>query len=404
MGYLSDKFSISQKDNISPVSCYQDEPAMMGMPFGIFDTGSLIVRYALLNKQHQIRQNCRLDKVEFFVGDTMNLTSIAFEFWRRVDFTSDLTNKVAETNEILAGDLFMGPNEVSLIDQGIDVLEGDTVVIRVTASALPCQPLSAQVGISSAEIWEYRSNTAPSSTSFNWRAQTLHDDHSIAIKFWGQQPKLIVLGDSIMSGGYRPTGGSADHASYAVYGNFSRPWIVDNRRNSFTYKIAELLGVDRYQNLGVNSNRTLDIASRFTLDFEEMRPDLTILEGGVNDLAARTDQYTIDNYTIMLNAAQAASNIVVGLSIFPASNISDTDAASRRAINSSLATLFASYSNAYFVNCDDLLGITRTSTGELDDLNPIYAANDGIHLLEKGLDAIAQHVYSFLVSNGLHKL
>jgi len=395
-----DYYNIPISDNVAPLSSYLDDTGTGTTAFGITGAGDLISRFALRNKQNQIRQNAGLTQVDFEIGNLTNLGSVAFEFWRRNRGSDDNYEYHAETREFLVGELAVGVNTFPI--NGLTANEGDLIVIRLTATASPCEPFVSKTGVLRSEIREYRSNVAPAS-SFPWKTQTKIDLTTIAVRFWGQHPTFCFWGDSIISGAYDPNTGAAEHASYAVYAGFNRTVDLENRVSQVSYILAQLLGVTRYQNLGVNSNRTADILGRLTDDVLEQKPALSIIEGGVNDIAGGIGIGTLTpNWTAMLDSASATSNgQVIALSIFPSNNLDDTKSLLRRDWNDVLEALCTNYSNVTYINMDTVLGVVRPSTGELDNVNPLYDAGDGTHLLPIGLGALAETIRDVINANGL---
>jgi lysophospholipase L1-like esterase len=217
-----------------------------------------------------------------------------------------------------------------------------------------------------------------------------------------------MWGDSLTSGYYDTTfvpTGAIRHASYCGYDVYTRSVDIENVSNSVPYKLGQLLGVSNYQNLGVNAQRTAQIDDRMPTDLTNLLPDLIIINAGRNDLSGGVGEATfLANYTTMLDSAKAQSNNVLVLSIYPATSDSDSEANTRRTWNTSLESLVNGYTdNFHFLNVDEVLGVIRVSTGEYDDINPLYlgGVSDGIHLNEDGNQALAQAIATYITSNNL---
>lgn len=407
MGYLDSLYNITIGTNYAKCSSYRDAPVSGGTAFGITGAGDLTVRYALCSKRHQIRQNGGLLRVRMPINNLTNVSGIYLEFWKRnLSYTTGGPyphTKQTETGNLLSQLTTNLAANVSFADiTGVEVQEGDLIVIRLEASAVPCQPFLTQSGYSNATIRELRDNDAPA-TTYNWSAQTpAYTTTSIAVECYTIPPRFAMWGNSIFSGYY--SGNNTRHASYAGYDTFTRSFDLENPSGSIAYKLAELLGVTAYQNLGVNSNRTSEIAGRMPDDLTDLLPDLLIIEGGTNDISASISEATfLANWTTILDAAKVQSNNVIVIGVMPRTDFDDTKAATRRAWNVSLESLVGTYtSNFHFVSLDEAIGVIRVSTGEYDNLNPIYAGdNIALHPNEAGNQVIADYLANYINQNNL---
>lgn len=412
MGYLDSLYNITIGTNYAKCSSYRDAPASGGSAFGITGAGDLTVRYALCSKRHQIRQNGGLLRVRMPINNLTNVSGIYLEFWRRNEsFTTGGPyphTKQTETSNLLSQLTTNLAANVSFADiTGVQVREGDLIVIRLEASAVPCQPFLSVSGYVNATIRELRDNDAPA-TTYNWSAQTpAYTTTSIAVECYTTPPQFAMWGDSLTSGyydmEYSPSGDTR-HASYAGYDTYTRSFDLEDVSGSVPYKLAQLLGVTNYQNLGVNAQRTAQIDDRMPTDLTDLLPNLVILNGGRNDISGGVGEATfLANYTTMLNAAAAQSNNVLVLSIYPADADDDTEAGKRRTWNASLESLVDSYAaNFHFLNVDEVLGVVRLTTGFYDNINPLYlGATDGVHYNSTGNQALAEAIASYVLANNL---
>ena len=413
MPSLATKYNITIGTNYAKCSSYLDDPVSGGTAFGITGAGDLTARFALMSKRHQVRQNGDLLRVRLPINNLTNVSGIYLEFWRReLSYTTGGPyphTKQTETVNLLSQLTTNLSGNVSFADiTGVRVREGDMIVIRLEASAVPCQPFLTQSGYVNATIRELRDNDAPAN-SYNWSAQTpAYTTTSIACECYTTPPKFAMWGDSLTSGYYDTTfvpTGAIRHASYCGYDVYTRSVDIENVSNSVPYKLGQLLGVSNYQNLGVNAQRTAQIDDRMPTDLTNLLPDLIIINAGRNDLSGGVGEATfLANYTTMLDSAKAQSNNVLVLSIYPATSDSDSEANTRRTWNTSLESLVNGYTdNFHFLNADEVLGVIRVSTGEYDDINPLYlgGVSDGIHLNEDGNQALAQAIATYITSNNL---
>lgn len=396
-----------------PSSSYLDDPSNVGSAFGLSGAGALTARYALMSKRHQNRQNGNLVKIELPINNLTNVSAIHLELWRRdIAYTTGTwphTYRTETGNLLHQFEQNLDNNITFALVQNIYVLEGDMLVLRLEASAQPCQPFLTVSGYANATIREYRSATAPTSP-YNWSIQTpAYATTSIACKLYvNQKPKFAFWGDSLTSGYYDTefsASGTVRHASYCGYDVFTRSVDIEDVSGSVPYKLGQLLDVPNYQNLGVNSQRTAQIDDRMPTDLLYLKPNLVLINAGRNDLSGGVGEATfLANYTTMLNAADAQNNNVLILSIYPATIDTDIQANTRRTWNASLETLVGTYdSNFHFLNVDEVVGVIRGSTGEYDDINPSYLGGitDGIHLNEDGNQALAEAIATYINSNNL---
>lgn len=401
LGYFLSEYRWGQDLPRVPVNCYERTLTASGSAYGISGAGELTKWIALRNKQHQIIQAGVINQVEFYCSSLTNLAELYFEFWSRDEGETAGTwpyDRVISTGN-LAGSVVVGYNKINF--DNIEVPEGAMVVIKLVASALPCEPFYSISGITNAELREYRSASDPSSTGFNWKAQTQVNQTVIDIRFsTNQQPELIFTGDSIISGPYYSSG-NVKHASYAVYDVYSRSVDIEFPESSIPAHLASNANIVSYWNTGVNSNRADEIARRTIRDLLKARPKYLIIEGGINDINVGTSEATILSSLIsILDFADFFQNTkVCFLGIFPATTLSDAEAAKRRSINSAMSSAIAAKdaSRFFYVNSDSYLGVLRGSTSELDDMNASYSP-DGVHLYPAATSGYASWLFSELNS------
>lgn len=416
MAYLDESYNIEIEPVISDSSNYRQDIIASGTgTIGILTGVDLTTRYMIRNKPMQIRQNGPILSISFAINSLTNVNEIVVEFWTREKAETTGTwpyYKVAETQNLLpflsTGINTVGYQNLTADGSYIVVSEGTTLVLRIGADTIPCSPFYYDGSITNAELREYSGSTPPNPSSFDWKAQTVTSTTTIRVEVTQPNPKMLFFGDSIISGVHENS--SPLHCSYAcntIDGAFSRSPDIEWHIKTIPYKLAELLGLNEWQNLGVNSNRTTQITQRLPTDVNNCLPDLVVIEGGTNDLNGGVGWGTVSaNLTTMFEALKLQSNIVIYLGIFPRSDIDDTKAGTRRTWNDSIQTLVGTYNidnNFHFIDLDSVLGQIRVSTGELDDLKDEYDCGDGVHLNDAGCQVVAQSVYNYLVNNDLIK-
>ena len=173
---ICSNYGLSVETNIGPVSGYQQTLSTVGgdySAFGISSGTDLTKHWLLRNKQDQVRQNGGVEYIMVPTAALTNVSSIEIRFWRRTDADS-LYSYVGTTGDILGQLTASSINQVSV--SGLELQEGDTIELKLVATATPCEPFVQQTGTSAkflrADLREYtNSGTAPGDrdweTSFN---------------------------------------------------------------------------------------------------------------------------------------------------------------------------------------------------------------------------------------------
>lgn len=415
MPYLNERYGIPITTFPTLASNYRQTILTSGTQVGIASGAVLTTRIMIRNKPEQIRQTGVVRSLSLAIASLSNVVSIVVEFWRRekaettgtwpyyyVDETTNLYPLLSVGSNTIPYELLKADGSY------INLQEGDTMVLKLTCSGVPCQPFYSQTGVTNAELRTYLNTSTPDHSSFDWKSQTATATTTIQIAVEMNQPEMMFFGDSIISGAHESS--NPLHCSYAcntIDGAFSRSPDIEWHIKTIPYMLAQLLGITSFQNLGVNSNRTTQIAGRLPTDVNSGLPNLIVIEGGTNDLNGGVGWGTVgSNITTMMDACAIHSNIVIYLSIFPRNDVNDTLAGTRRTWNGDIETLVEGYNldnNFHFINLDSTLGKIRVSTGELDDLKDEYDCGDGLHLNTAGCQVVAQTIYDYLVSNDLVK-
>lgn len=141
----------------------------------------------------------------------------------------------------------------------------------------------------------------------------------------------------------------------------------------------------KYQNLALGSQGFDWVRSAGVVACVAVKPHSILIHCGIVDIL---NDVSWEDVLVDLDAIRAATTKRLLLTeILPCTNADDTQAATVRTWNASLATWCAS-NNATLIVCHDAFGQVRVSTGELDDLLAAYS-QDGTHLTTAGVDMLA---------------
>lgn len=337
------------------------------------------------NHRARIRSSADIKGVQFYTGGNAEaFNSLKIQIWREVSNNS--FDMVAESED-LASSVVKGSVQYFNFNTPLTgIAVGDYVAI--CASTADIATLYAPT-FSTGTLY-YAAKTNPPQTGYAWKSQSALSNYLIPIEIYSTPPKYALIGDSIIAG---------------HYGNYS--FLEDNTTTSISsdigYNLSALDSNATYQNMGIGGQTTSQIYSRFNSDIVGIKPQVLVLEGGVNDLAQSVAKSTyISNLTNMLNAAQADSNIktIMLVKILPWTSGSTAQMQARDDWNNSLVTLAASYSKAIVVDASSYVGQFRAGgdAGNLWDIQTAYNA-DGVHFTSAGHQQIAQAIYDNLPSS-----
>jgi lysophospholipase L1-like esterase len=184
---------------------------------------------------------------------------------------------------------------------------------------------------------------------------------------------FVVLGDSLSAWAFPPD---------SPYHNSAGTWP--------SLLAAQDPGLVLVNNAGVPGNTTSQMLARMQRDVLDYDPDILFVLGGTNDVGTGVpDSVIVANITRIVETAQAHGISVVLLTIPPDDDDYAYHAAARRAINADLATL-ARKEKAGLV---DAWAALATADGTLAEE---FAAFDGLHLTERGEQALADAVQRVL--------
>ncbi|HEY6019403.1 MAG TPA: GDSL-type esterase/lipase family protein, partial [Candidatus Paceibacterota bacterium] len=335
----------------------------------------------------RIRQNGTVTQIKIYIPTTTGITGFYFKIWRQSGSNFDLVGSSAN----LASSLVAGQVNTISLPSGILAAEGDYVGARVEYSGASVQNFYAAttqnttLGETGATLYSV-TNTTPSSTSYNWTAQTATTNKAVLEEVDMAAPIFVTIGDSI-------TSGLTTTASFAD--NYQ---LTTNVAASAAFKLGHSLGYT-YQNMGIGGQTTSQMSARFTADVVNAHPKFVVILGGVNDILGGVPNTTIvANITSMLDAAIAAgiTPVVIGVTPFRGDSLATNSMLQQRdLLNASLKSLVTNTTyNGYYVNADPYIGqfYNGGDANNLWQLQPIYDNGDHIHPNPAGQAKIAQAV------------
>lgn len=329
------------------------------------------------NNETRIRQTGMMRGVQFrTITKLAAVTAFYVQVWRKDGATWDLVGQREIWNRVKAG------LNTIYFDNPLAVQVGDYLGFGI-ATPDSTYFLRATTGVGAAST--YYVNAVPTAADYAWDTKTAAT-FVFPLKALGDPPMVIGIGDSLMAG---------HHTHYSYIENST----TDVPTCQILYQLSALNGWS-YQNMGIGSQTTAQIAARITTDVVNLRPRYTILEGGVNDIALSVSQSTfIANYTTMLTACVNAGICPIVCLIAPWTNGTNANLQTRDTWNAALAALCAaSYPTAIVVNLDTALGQNRAGgdPGNLWDIKTAYDEGDGVHYNTDGYTAWAAAIAAAL--------
>jgi lysophospholipase L1-like esterase len=233
-----------------------------------------------------------------------------------------------------------------------------------------------------------------------------HDANSLdpTFKFlcltgFGNRPYAVFLGDSIIGGGNNYVVGGDERnwrTDQEAYDGYHMPGGSPGDQNlSIPHRLSTRMPSNfRYQNFGASGFHFYDIiASPGTLERALLAdPKAVFIHCGINDVFAGQSWVQVEANLDTLRIALPTGTVVYLDEILPWSG-TDAQALTTRTFNTNYAAYCITHGWT-LIECHDLMGVVRPSTGELDDLNPLYTV-DGVHTNDVGADAMADIIATY---------
>ncbi len=194
------------------------------------------------------------------------------------------------------------------------------------------------------------------------------------------QPLIICFGDSLTAGFRAPTPDDPT-AGDAPYGGFLQDRLIGRA----AVKIS-----------GICGERTAEMVERFAQDVVALRPWLTVILGGTNDLGWRIPPREIFRNLQVMYARAAESGIQVTAVTVPSIRGADAYIPQRQELNA----LLVGHCTKHSLSCVDLF--TATAEPETYRLARAYS-NDGLHLTVAGYRLLADLLYQQVLDKSLQR-
>ena len=199
---------------------------------------------------------------------------------------------------------------------------------------------------------------------------------------------LAVTGDSIAAGG-----NTATPYLPAIYGGGPNA----NINAEIMFRMTQLPGGDvPYENHAKGTETFAWVASTGAVSAAATNAPAILVHCGVNDISAGRTWAAVEADLDTIKGLIGVNQTLFIDEILPWTNGNDSHAATVRTFNSNLA-IWCAANSAVLISLHDTMGQIRVSTGELDDLKTEYD-QDGIHLSQQGVDAVAQIWLTVLVA------
>jgi lysophospholipase L1-like esterase/uncharacterized OsmC-like protein len=348
----------------------------------ISDGASGLGRYYLTVANHyRIRQSGTIEQVKFYASPVSGTVTIAqLQVWRKDGSTYDL---VGQSEDFGASVTEGTTNTITLSTPITGVQEGDYVGFYFDTSAGNSLTMTARADVNS-DLYLVNQSSAPTSTDFDWEAQTNLGDFALPVEVYMDAPVVVLAGDSQISG-------KAEHVSYLTTSSSN-----SNPTKTLGSKLYSLTNFV-YQNMGIQDTTSAGLNTRFTEDVIDLSPSVVVIHTGTKDIDDGVSQGTfIANIEAMLTEAQADADIdrVVLFKILPWTNGSNVEMQTRDAWNEALEALVGSYSKLRIIDARDFVGEFRGGgdAGNLWNIQSTYSSN-GTDFNEAGNAVLADVIY-----------
>ena len=343
----------------------------------------------------RIRQSGLISYVRLTTNTPSKIGKLWIKIWRLNSYGKyDLVSTSDNIQPFLQSGSFTYPLPTPIVAN-----EGDFIGYRLETNDLAFN-YQVPSRVENYITTSYITNSTPTSslmtipsTNFDWNDAPKTNGTSWPIWVFMSSPIWVSIGDSIIAG--HP--GNYDFADSGMGPESTGSTIIANLCNLIGNQIT-------YQNMGRGSETTTPISARFSRDVVALNPRFVLMNGGVNDIAADVTQSVfINNWISNLNLCVSSNIKPIVLSILPWTDGTTNQMQTRDIWNKALTALTSSYPNAVIIDASSYVGQFRAG-GDPDnlwDINPLYAAGDGIHFNAAGYSKIARAIYDTLKTGSI---
>ena len=355
---------------------------------------------------YRVRQTGIVESISIYLNVITGLTGLYIKVWRKVGTKYVLIHRTENLQPQAAG---AQVNTLYCIP--FAVREGDYigyVITTNTGSATVFKAFSGQTGTSTRfQDTEYTGTGVVDIDALNNGS-----GYAVPIRLNMQAPVLVVDGDSIGAGANQGGAFTTYSAGYS--------YLLDNNIASI---IGKSLGVP-YQNMSRGSMTTAQIYSALATDVVALCPTIVVINGGINDVAAITEDSPgvlnvadtaakkatfTSNWTSILDDLTAKKIIPVVILMGPWGTADGTTRGYNQRMvarddwNAALVTLCGSYADAIVVDPNEVLSKNRVGGADGNLWDPKTNMCDGTDLLHPttlGYQVLGQHILN-AISNGV---
>lgn len=321
--------------------------------------------------EYRIRQTGSITQIKLYIDGVP--ANIIFKVWRlNGGGTFDLVGQ----SQDFAGSVAGSSLNTIVLNTPIAVQEGDFTGVYVNGGA---SALTANTGVTGASL-RYFTSQASDPADFRG-AGAAAASIAVPIECHLQAPSLVHIGDSRVAG----------HPAHFAY---TESTILSDISSTAASQLKSINGFS-YQNMGVGSQTSGNVDSRFAADVIALKPKAVVIEVGVNDVSVGVSQATfIANYTSILDQCAAEGITPIIVKITPWHGSTNTQAQTLDDFNDALVSLAAAYPDAIVVDAAPQLGEERIGgsptppPGNLWNGAAVYRA-DTVHWNADGNGVIA---------------
>jgi lysophospholipase L1-like esterase len=384
------RFGMKETGSIFSSFARMGTPGASDVFVGTADSGASRIEYFCNEMQTMQRQAGSIISVKLATStgnQSSNITGVKIGWWREdganwdlVAYSEDISTQVkaAANNSIV---------DITFVTPVAGVAEYDRLSIVIETSALVTDVFRTCKGLHTVAS-SYTTTGAEVTADKDWSSETVSTEF-VPIVCSMQAPQIISIGDSLTVG--FPLNNNGIHPVETASTTFE---VTDPTTN-----IVKLVADNyswTYQNLGDPGDATGELIRRYIWHIGDIKPRACIIWIGANDLSGggETEENYFNRIYELINFCNSEKVIPILMNIHPAASswFTDSRSATRREFNDIIATLGTEL-GAIVIDTATVVAVIRLSTGELDDIDPVYA-QDTVHYNPTGCAAIASAIIS----------